>query len=151
MSATQKHDNMGRMKLAPYILIALAFVGLADTAYLSYFAYLNAVPGCAIGGCEQVLTSTYSKFFGVPLAYLGLVYYAYTLCLAVLVACAPTSRVLAWAAALYALVGVGLSAYFEFYIQGTLIGAYCMYCAISATTTLALALTAWWHLRTTRI
>ena len=139
------------MKLAPYILIALAFVGLADTAYLSYFAYLNTVPGCAIGGCEAVLTSAYSKFFGVPLAYLGLVYYAYMLCLAALVAAAPASRLLAWAAVLYTVVGVGLSAYFEFYIQGTLIGAYCMYCAISAATTLALILTAAWHLRTARV
>ncbi len=135
------------MPLTPYFLIALSFIGLADTAYLSVFAYLNAVPSCAIGGCEQVLTSEYSKFFGVPLAYIGLVYYVYLFALLVLVAGEPKSRTLAWATVGYTLVGLLLSVVFEFYIQGTLIGAYCMYCAISAITTLLLAGTAVWHLR----
>ena len=135
------------MPLAPYILIALTFVGLADTAYLSYFAYLNAVPGCAIGGCETVLTSTYSKFFGIPLAYIGLVYYAYMFALAFLLSLDPKSKVLTWATLGYTAVGILLSAYFEFYIQGVLIGTYCMYCAISALTTLGLFLTAGWHWR----
>lgn len=142
---------MQRLSIMPYVLIALTFVGLADTAYLSYFAYLNAVPGCAIGGCEAVLTSEYSKFFGVPLAYLGLVYYVYMLCLAVLLALMPSSRMLARAGVLYALVGAGLSAYFEFYIQGVLIGSYCMYCAISAVTTLGLLIAAAWHARSARV
>ena len=142
---------MQKIPLAPYILIALSFVGLADTAYLSYFVYLNAVPGCAIGGCEAVLTSEYSKFFGVPLAYLGLVYYVYMLCLAGLLALEPYSKVLRLATILYTIFGLLLSAYFEFYIQGVLIGEYCMYCAISALTTLALFLTAWWHYRSTRV
>ncbi len=133
------------MKLTPYILIAITFIGLADTMYLSYFAYLNAVPGCAIGGCEVVLTSAYSKFFGVPLAYIGLVYYVYMLALAILLTMDEHSKTLARAALAYSAVGVLFSIYFEFYIQGTLIGAYCMYCAISALTTLALAATAGWH------
>ncbi len=135
------------MPLGPYLLIALSFIGLADTAYLSYFAYLNAVPGCAIGGCEVVLTSQYSKFFGVPLAYLGLVYYAYLFLLAVLMTIDHKSRVLAGAMLLYTLLGLVLSAIFEFYIQGVLIGTYCMYCAISALTTLGLAVAAGWHWR----
>ncbi|TSC68228.1 MAG: vitamin K epoxide reductase [Parcubacteria group bacterium Gr01-1014_56] len=136
------------MKLTPYILIALSFVGLADTLYLSYFAYLNLVPGCAIGGCEAVLTSAYSKFLGVPLAYIGVVFYVYMLALSVLLAIDEHSRTLAWAALAYTAVGVLFSVYFEFYIQGVLIGAYCMYCAISALVTLGLTLTAGWHLRT---
>ncbi len=32
------------MKLTPYILIALAFIGIADTFYLSYFEYMNLIP-----------------------------------------------------------------------------------------------------------
>jgi uncharacterized membrane protein len=135
------------MPLAPFIIIALSFIGLADTAYLSVFAYMNAVPSCAIGGCEIVLTSVYSKFFGVPLAYLGLVYYAYLFLLAVLIVIDPKSKTLAGAMMLYTLLGLALSAVFEFYIQGVLIGTYCMYCAISALTTLALSAAAIWHWR----
>jgi len=134
------------MKLTPYFLIALSFVGLAVSAYLSYFAYLNIVPGCALGGCEQVLTSPHSKFFGVPYAYIGLVYYTYLLALAILLTLDDRSRTLAWAAVLYTGVGLVLSAYFEFYIQGVLIGAYCMYCAISALVTLGATIVAGWHL-----
>ncbi len=137
------------MKLAPFYLIAATLVGIADTLYLSYFAYLNIVPGCAIGGCEIVLTSEYSKFLGVPLAYLGLVYYAYMLCLAVLISLEPNSKVLARAAVLYSGVGLLLSLIFEFYIQAVLIGAMCLYCGISALTTLFLFGIALWHFRST--
>jgi uncharacterized membrane protein len=136
------------MKLTPYILIAFTFVGLAVTAYLSYFAFNNLIPSCSIGGCAVVLTSTYSKFLGLPLAYLGLVYYVYMFALALLVAMDPNSRTLKLAVLAYTAVGLALSAYFEFYIQGILIGSYCEYCAISAITTLLLFGTAVWHWRT---
>jgi uncharacterized membrane protein len=135
------------MPLAPYFLIALSFVGLADTAFLSYFEYMNLIPSCAIGGCEVVLTSVYSKFLGVPLAYIGLVFYIYLLALALLMSFDPASKVLKRAAALYTGVGLLFSLYFEFYIQGTLIGHYCMYCAISAITTLLSFGVAVWHAR----
>lgn len=136
--------------LTPFYLIAATFIGLADTLYLSYFAFHNTVPGCAIGGCEVVLTSEYSKFLGVPLAYLGLVFYIYMFALAVLLAMEPRSRALSLAALAYTLVGVSLSGIFEFYIQGVLIGTYCMYCAISALTTLVLFSVAVWHWLSTK-
>lgn len=139
-----------KLALAPFYLIAATFIGLSDTLYLSYFAYLNTTPGCAIGGCEAVLTSVYSKFLGVPLSYIGLVFYVYMLALAVIVALEPRSRKLAMAAVAYTAVGLALSAYFEFYIQGMLIGSYCMYCAISALTTLILFSLSVWHWRATR-
>jgi uncharacterized membrane protein len=137
--------------MTPFYLIAATFVGLADTLYLSYFAYANAVPACAIGGCEVVLTSVYSKFFGVPLAYIGLVFYIYMLALGILLAMEPRSRALSLAALGYTLVGLVLSGIFEFYIQGVLIGTYCMYCAISALTTLVLFGVAVWHWRASRV
>ncbi|HVZ76136.1 MAG TPA: vitamin K epoxide reductase family protein [Candidatus Paceibacterota bacterium] len=136
--------------LTPFYLIAATFVGLADTLYLSYFAYSNAVPSCAIGGCEVVLTSQYSHFFGVPLAYIGLVYYVYMLALMVLLAMDPRSRTLSVATLGYTAIGFALSLIFEFYIQGTLIHAYCMYCAISALTTLVLFSLAVWHWRSAK-
>jgi uncharacterized membrane protein len=82
-------------------------------------------------------------------AYLGLVYYVYMLALAVLLAVEPHSWALKWATLLYAGVGLLLSIIFEFYIQAVLIGAMCVYCALSALTTLALFGVALWHMRTT--
>ena len=136
--------------LAPYVLIALALIGLGDTVYLSYYQYLNLIPSCAIGGCETVLTSVYSKFLGVPLSYIGLVYYLYMVGLGLLLAVEPSSRALRFGALLYTLAGLGFSLYFELYIQAYLIGALCLYCGISAITTLLLFCVAVWHSRSTR-
>lgn len=136
--------------LVPYILIALALAGLGDAFYLSYYQYLELIPSCAIGGCETVLTSAYSKFLGVPLSYVGLVYYAYMLALAILLAVEPRSRALGLGALLYALVGLCLSLYFELYIQAYRIGALCLYCGISAAITLLLSGTALYHFRSAR-
>ena len=139
-----------KVSLAPYFLIALALAGLGDTFYLSYYQYLNLIPSCAIGGCETVLASIYSRFFGVPLSYIGLVYYAYMLGLAILLAIEPRSKALRLGALMYAVVGLGYSLYFEFYIQAYLIGALCLYCGISALITLLLFLTAAYHYRSAR-
>lgn len=124
-----------RVPLGPYILLALSMVGLGITAYLSYFQYLNLIPSCAIGGCEVVLTSEYSKFFGVPLSYLGLVYFAYLFCLSALLSFDPHSKGLRWGALLYTGFGVLYFAYALFYVQAILIGAFCQYCIMSAITT----------------
>ena len=138
------------MKLTPYLLLALAMVGLGDTLYLSYFQYLNLIPGCAIDGCEIVLTSVYSKFLGVPLSYIGLVYYAYLFCLSILMVIEPNSRAIALGALIYTAIGFILSLMFIFYIQLSLIGALCFYCAISAVVaTFAFAVSVW-HWRTLR-
>lgn len=138
------------MSLGPYFLLALAMVGLGDTLYLSYFQYLNLIPTCAVAGCEVVLTSEYSKFFGVPWSYIGLVYYGYLFALAILLAIEPRSKALRLAALAYTGIGVAYSLWAIFYIQLMVIGALCQYCAISAvTTTLAFGV-ALWHYRSTQ-
>ena len=139
-----------KLPLAPYIVLALAMVGLGDTLYLSYFQYLNLIPSCTIGGCAVVLTSAYSKFFGVPLSYIGLVYYMYLLCLSLLLIIDPRSYALRLGTVVYTAIGLLLSIYFEFYIQAYLIGALCMYCAISAATTLLAFGAGIWHWRTSK-
>lgn len=137
--------------LAPFVLLALALVGLGDTFYLSYFQYMNLIPSCAIGGCETVLVSEYSKFLGIPWSYFGLVYYGYMLCLSVLLVIDPSSRGLRLGALAYTGFGVLYSSWAIFYIQLSVIGALCMYCAISALVTLCLFITALWHYRSTRV
>jgi uncharacterized membrane protein len=123
---------MQKQLLSPFYLIAATLIGLGDTAYLAYFHFLNKIPSCAIGGCEVVLTSKYANFFDVPLSYIGLLYYAVMLFLLIFLAIDPYSKGLRLAVLTYAGIGLLLSIYFEFYIQGVLIGSYCMYCAISA-------------------
>jgi uncharacterized membrane protein len=140
---------MQKVLLTPFWLIAATFIGLGDTLYLSYYKWLDIIPACAVGGCEIVLTHPLSEFFGVPLAYLGLVYYAYMLALVVLLAIEPHSRALRLATLAYAGTGLLCSIAFEL-LQIFVIGALCLYCGISALTTLALFAIALWHWKLTK-
>ena len=125
-------------------------IGLGDAGYLSYYQYLNLIPSCAIGGCEIVLTSVHSKFLGVPWSYIGLVYYVYMFCLALLIVIEPRSRALRFGALVYTGVGFLYSVWAIFYIQLSVLHAICQFCAISALTTLLLFTVAVWHWRTTQ-
>ncbi len=136
-----------RPPLAPYLLLALAMIGLGDTFYLSYFQYLNLIPTCAISGCEIVLTSAHSKFFGVPWSYIGLVYYAYMFALAILLCIEPRSKALRLGALAYTGIGVIYSVWAIFYIQLTVIEALCQFCLISAVITLCLFGVSLWQWR----
>jgi uncharacterized membrane protein len=138
---------MEKPRLAPYILLALAFVGIADTLYLSMEVFHNVTPGCLLlNGCDVVLNSPYSKPFGVPFAYIGLVYYAYMLGLSLLLAIDPNSKGLRFGTLIYTGIGLLCSIGFELF-QYFVIQALCMYCAISALTTVLLFGAAFWHFR----
>src|SRR3989344_4188994 len=127
---------MQHKQLAPSLLLALALIGISTTLYLPSSVYSGAAPACLLEGCEKVLASEYSKTFGIPLSYLGLVYFIYLLGLAVLLLADPRSHGLRWGAVLYTGFGVLYFAHAVFYVQAVLIGAFCQYCIISAIVTL---------------
>ena len=137
------------MPLAPFYLIALSFIGIADTLYLSYNKFMNTAPSCLIAGCDVVLAHPLSEFLGVPLAYWGLVFYVYMLALVVLLALEPRSKALSWGTLLYASIGLLSSAAF-IYIQGVVIGAFCQYCLLSAIVATSLFAIALWHVKSVR-
>jgi uncharacterized membrane protein len=72
--------------LAPVSLV-LAVAGLAVSAYLTFEHFTdNSTLACSIGGvvdCAKVTTSAWSYVLGIPVAVLGLVFFAITtaLCL----------------------------------------------------------------------
>jgi len=137
-----------KIHLAPFYLIAATFIGLGDTLYLSYYKWLNMTPGCAIGGCETVLNHPSAVPWGIiPLAYLGLIYYVGMLALAVWLALKPEAKLVRQLVMGYTTIGLLCSIYFELY-QYFAIGALCVYCGISAVTTLILFLLAIWHWKT---
>ena len=132
----------------PYVLLALALVGIADAGYDSYAIYTGQALWCPppIDGCNTVASSPYARILGVPLGYLGVLYYLGMAVAAVLLASAPLSlarRVIAFA---YASAGVVASTIF-FYIQATYIHAFCVYCMISALLTVLLFATSFMHYR----
>ena len=139
---------MNRSAFAPSLMIALALIGLAVAFYDSYSIYNGQLLWCPppINGCNEVAASPYARIFDLPVGYFGIVYYLYMFCLAVLLAFDPSSRGLRFAAIAYAALGVSFSIYFM-YLQISFIHAFCIYCLVSAVTTLLLLIAALSHLR----
>ena len=126
-----------KVSLTPYWLIAATFVGLGDVLYLSYYHLLGIIPSCALKGCEIVLSSPYATPLGIPFAYIGVFFYSFMLFLSILLAIDPHSKGLRLGVLTYTTIGLLCSIGFELF-QYFVIHALCMYCAISALTTLVL-------------
>lgn len=112
-------------------VIILAFIGFTDAAFLFAKRISGAPIPCFItSGCDTVSKSPYSVLFGVPLSLLGVIFYLCTGFLALLYL--DTKKVLvAKLTAVATLLGFASSMYFM-YIQKFKIGAFCIYCILSA-------------------
>ena len=141
---------MKKRYYAPYVLLALALVGIAVAFYDAYQLYNGQALWCPppINGCNEVANSPYARIFNLPVGYFGVVYYAYMFGLAALLAFDPFSRGLRLAALGYSALGVCFSIYFM-YLQIAFIHAFCIYCLISAVTTLLLLVAALSHFKAT--
>jgi len=142
---------MKKLFYAPYVMLALAAVGIAIAIYDSYSLYNGQPLWCPppINGCNEVANSPYARIYNLPVGYYGVVYYFYMFGLAALLAYEPLSRGLRLAAIAYAAAGVGFSIYFS-YLQVTFIHAFCIYCLASAVTTVVLTVVAVSHFKTTQ-
>ncbi|MDP2650209.1 MAG: vitamin K epoxide reductase family protein [bacterium] len=112
--------------------VLLSAVGLIDAGYLAYSRFSHSELSCSfLDGCNLVAASPYSVLFGiVPLAYLGFLFYALMLVLA-LVLLSRNTPLVRQTALLFSAAGVLSSAYFT-YLQIFVIKAFCVYCLISA-------------------
>lgn len=112
-------------------LIGLALVGFTDSAYLLTKRISGAPIPCFItSGCDTVSKSPYSVMFGVPLSAWGVVFYLGIGFLALLYI--DTKNLLvAKLIPLATTLGFLSSLYFV-YVQKFLIGAFCIYCILSA-------------------
>ncbi len=117
-----------------WILLLLAFAGIADAWYLAASALSDTALSCDLGavldGCNIVAKSPYSHFMGIPLALYGVGFYAVTFVLAALLLVLH-DRLLTHV--LYVLGVAGALASLVFLaIQFVLIKALCVYCIGSA-------------------
>ena len=126
----------GGIAWIPILAAIIAFVGLADSVYLTVH-HLTAVPvPCSIiSGCETVLTSQYAEIAGIPLAAFGALAYFLAFSLAILAAFGNRTMWTAFG------IQVTLMAVFTawlIYVQAFVIGAFCQFCLLSAVTTFTL-------------
>jgi uncharacterized membrane protein len=108
----------------------VSLVGVADTVYLAANHYWGSEIRCLLTeGCEVVLNSKYSELNGMPLAVLGLIFYAGFFIL-INTYDIYQNKFLAKIMAVLGISGLSLSVAL-LYIQLFLLKAVCFYCLIS--------------------
>lgn len=112
-------------------------IALVDTLYLVGGHYFGKAVTCSIfNGCDKVLNSSWSAILGVPISYIGAIYYAALLGLIVVYSFNENDNILKL---IIGLTGAGfLFSFFLVYVQIFIIRALCLYCLISATSSAAL-------------
>mgnify|MGYP002133842483 CR=1 FL=1 len=114
-------------------ILLIACIGFFDTVYLTTNHYRGTVAPCFItGGCDRVTTSVYSVIAGVPVAVLGMLFYFSILLLSAWYIQKEDMRAFK-GLTLLSYIGFGMSLWF-IYVQANIIGAWCVYCLLSATT-----------------
>ena len=121
-------------------LVILAVIGFLDSLFLSVEHFRGVLPPCSVAfKCDLVTTSAYSVMFGVPVSYLGLLYYLALFIGAILLYDKSENPALRKKFVLglrvVSFLGLLFSARFT-YIQGAILNAWCTYCIASALTTL---------------
>lgn len=126
-------EERSRNKIGAIIFLALGVAGFLDSGYLALESYRGSVPICTIlTGCQEVLASGYSKVAGVPLSYLGVLYYSIVIAGSLLYLDIKNVKVL-HALSGFTMIGILASVYF-LYLQFFVIQALCIYCLFSAMT-----------------
>jgi len=118
----------------PLTVIIIGLMGMIDSGYLTYSHYAQTVLPCptieSVNTCQVVATSVYSNILGVPLALIGLGFYATIIAIGLIslkekfqfaLNFIPPLAALAW------LFSVRLT-----YLQFFVIHSVCYYCIFSA-------------------
>lgn len=119
------------MDTVDLIILIFSTIGIFDTLYISFHASTGKPVKCWLfpkEWCNKVQYSKYSRTFGIPNGYLGLLLYAgiFLFTLFSIYTSMPFTAV-----AVLATVGFLFALYFTF-IQAFILRAFCIYCIISA-------------------
>lgn len=119
------------LRFIPYAFLFLSAAGFLDASYLTILHYYGISAQCLlVEGCDRVLSSPYASFGAVPLALLGVLYYAAVFIVSLLYLESRNKRYLfvaAYGTAIGFFASLGL-----LYLQIFVIKALCFYCLVSA-------------------
>ncbi|MCA9383278.1 vitamin K epoxide reductase family protein [Candidatus Dojkabacteria bacterium] len=119
-------------KYLKYILFILSILGIILSAYLWKVQLQGedlSIPCTTNGGCELVLTSKWSKIFGVPMSVYGFFFYAF-LALLTFQRIFIEHKLIEKLTLLSIVWGIIFSVYLR-YLEFAKIGAHCTWCWIS--------------------
>lgn len=132
-----KQITTGRVSLNLRVVsLALIALGIVVSGYLSYVKFTDVQMSCLAGetfDCGVVQNSSYAEFMGIPIAYLGLFTYVVLGMLLMLENRLPflqeNGLILTFGITLFAFV----YSMFLVYVQGGILGAWCMWCLMHET------------------
>lgn len=121
--------------ISPHISNRLIFVfsllGLTVSAFLLYEYSLSGPVICPAGqGCDIVRASPYSKFFGISIPILGVIFYLGMALLSIICSQKLNNKTLLKLQLLGAISGVGFGSYLT-YLEAFVIKAFCFWCVLS--------------------
>ena len=112
-----------------HLYLVSVMLGLGGLALSLYLTYVSNLPYCPLPtpGCDQVITSPYSRILGVPVAALGALWFAVAATLSSIawIKGRCGRALLAWCIA--GMLGVA----YLVYVEVALIGAVCLYCTMA--------------------
>lgn len=140
-----------KLNLVAGLMMLVSSLGFIDATYLTITHFTRANVPCSVThGCEVVLKSEYSTFFGgIPVAILGSIFYL-TIFLGAYFYWETKSRLYFKVTAAMTVFGVLFSAWFV-YVQLGILHAICQYCMLSALTStllFCLGISVWRSLKT---
>jgi uncharacterized membrane protein len=122
-----------RLRLA---ICALALLGAAIAAYLTWTKVADVAVACPTSGCEVVQRSSYAELAGLPISVFGLLAY-----LVVFASALVRGLPAAAAGAAVALAGAVFSVYLVV-VQAFVLDAFCLWCVASDVLMVVLAVLA---------
>jgi uncharacterized membrane protein/thiol-disulfide isomerase/thioredoxin len=130
-----------------WMLGVLAWLAFGVASYLAWQTITQSqVAGCDLGpqvNCDMVLSSSWSKWLGIPVAILGLACYATLATISVLLV-VRHALVIRWLSTIFVMLSlVAVAASFWFLgIQVFALGKFCIYCLVADSCGIALGLIA---------
>ncbi|MCL5782218.1 MAG: vitamin K epoxide reductase family protein [Patescibacteria group bacterium] len=122
---------------AAITILVIALVGFADASYLTLEHFRGVTPPCTLTtGCDTVLNSPFSVFFGIPVSLLGALFYL-TVMIGAFSYIESRNETMIRFALWFTIFGFLASVWFVA-LQIFIIHSYCMYCLISAITSTTL-------------
>nr|GLL38554.1 thiol-disulfide oxidoreductase LTO1 [Ipomoea trifida] len=127
---------------------ALGGIGFLETSYLTYLKLTESDAFCPVSGgsCGDILNSSYSVVFGVPLPLIGMVAYGVVAALGLQLGRKQLPLEIEEASGRFVLLGTttsmaAASAYFLYILSTRFPGEWCLYCLISAVLSFSLFFT----------
>jgi len=128
-------SKIAKWSLWSYLI--LSFTGFIDATFITVKFYLRSPLSCVFfENCNQVINSSYAEIFKVPISLLGAGFYLTIFLLSVYYLDAKRG----WALkVIFFLTVLGLVfSLYLLYVQAFLLNQFCLYCLISAATSILL-------------